>query len=255
MRKISKDLTDVPSSLLVDDVLTTHKRRKELIAKGSYIDEPEFNSRYKYNDVLIKLKSLYCNKCAYCEAKVEQGHVEHYRPKFSYYWLAYSWDNLLYCCPTCNQFKGSHFGISGTMPDPPKPTDDLSDINVWSSQIYDGQEKPKLLNPERDELDGVFIFDIQGHIQDNNNIRADYTIKTCHLDRDFLVDERRKIVDDFRNELSAELLNTKSKEDQKTIISSFVNVFIVRSKDEKNTFTAYRKNAVAWLDDIVKAIL
>ncbi len=254
MRKINKDLTDVPASLIVEDVSTTHKRRKELIAKGSYIDEPEFNSRYKYNDILIKLKSLYCNKCAYCEAKVEQGHVEHYRPKFSYYWLAYSWDNLLYSCPTCNQFKGSHFDISGTMPDPPTLTDDLSGINVWSSQKYDSQEKPKMLNPERDELDGVFIFDIQGHIQDNNNTRADYTIKTCHLDRDFLVDERRKIIDDFRKELSAELLNAKNKAEQKVIISSWVKMFLYKSEDEKNTYTAFRKAVVSWLDDLIKKI-
>ncbi len=255
MRKINKNLKEIRESLIVADENLTHQRRKELIKAGKYIKETKFDSRYKMPDIKDKLRTIYYSKCAYCESLVEQGHVEHYRPKDVYYWLAYSWDNLLYGCPTCNQNKGTDFDILGEQVNPPKDTEDLSEINIWSSQVYDSIEKPSLLNPERDEMDDVFLFDIQGHIKDNNNTRADYTIKTCHLDRAFLVDERRKVLDDFMKELSAELLGAKNKEEQKAIISSWVKMFLYRSKDEKNTYMAYRKAAVVWLDDIVKKII
>ena len=254
MRKISKDLKDIPESLVVADDSTTHQRRKELIVKGGFLDEPRYNSRYKTSDIQAKLKSLYHNKCAYCENVVEQGHVEHYRPKNDYYWLAFSWDNLLLGCPSCNQFKGTQFEISGKKVDPPKDTDDLSDINIWSSKQYDSLEQPKLLNPERDDLKDVFVFDRDGHIYENGNVRADYTINTCHLDRKFLVDERRKIIEEFGNDVKAEYFDATTKEEQKDRISTLVRSFVRKSMDETLTFTAYRKAAIDWLDVIVKDI-
>lgn len=56
-------------------------------------------------------------KCAYCEIKLEKGYndVEHYRPKteadrrpgshetHGYHWLAFTWSNLYFSCPTCNR--------------------------------------------------------------------------------------------------------------------------------------------------------
>lgn len=254
MRKIEKDLADIPQSLVVAEGQLTHTRRKDLIKIGVYIDSEAYNSRYKLPDIKEKLENLYHHKCAYCENKVEQGHVEHYRPKKLYPWLAYSWDNLIYGCPKCNQFKGINFDIVGKRVAPPKITDDLTDINTWSSQRYDQLEKPKFLNPERDDLKDVFLFDMQGHIKGNNNPRADYTIKKCHLDRDFLVDERRKIINDFRNLVNAEYLKSNTIVAQKERLSVLVESFVDSAMDETNTFTAYRKAAVAWIDDIINDI-
>lgn len=253
MRKIEKDLTDIPKSLVVAEKIKTHIRRKELIATGAYVDEPKYNSRYKTSDIKDKLNSLYLHKCAYCEDHAEQTHVDHYRPKKDYYWLAYSWDNLLCGCPTCNQFKTNEFSIKGRKAAPPKTSDDLSDINIRSSQKYDQQEKPMLLNPERDKLNDVFLFDMGGHIRGNND-RADYTIGTCHLDRKELVDSRRKIVDDYRKAIEAELLNAFSVDDQKSAIRVLTRDFLRNAKDITNTFIAYRNAAINWLDYIVKDV-
>lgn len=58
-------------------------------------------------------------KCCFCEAIFDanvSGDVEHFRPKKAvmttggliypgYYWLAYNFENLFYCCPHCNQYK------------------------------------------------------------------------------------------------------------------------------------------------------
>lgn len=254
MRKIEKDLADIPKSLVVADKQLTHKRRKELIIKGEYIDNSKYNSRYKTSDIKDKLNSLYHHKCAYCEDHAEQTHVDHYRPKKDYYWLAYSWDNLICSCPTCNLFKTNDFVIKGKKVIPPKDSDNLSDINIWSSQKYDRQEKPMLLNPERDNLNDVFLFDMEGHIRGNNNSRADYTIATCHLDRKELVDARRKIVDDYRKAIEAELLNASSLNNQRSAIEVLTRDFCRKAKDINNTFYAYRNSALGWLDDIVKEV-
>lgn len=63
-------------------------------------------------DVKDALDKIYSKKCAYCEKKIfEHGQVEHYRPKSIYYWLAYSWDNLLLCCSACNVYKSDNFEV------------------------------------------------------------------------------------------------------------------------------------------------
>jgi hypothetical protein len=44
-------------------------------------------------------------KCAYCEKPEEQSKyrpAEHYRPKARYWWLAWTWENLLFACTDCN---------------------------------------------------------------------------------------------------------------------------------------------------------
>lgn len=66
-------------------------------------------------DQLIKIQNY---KCCFCEAKIghiDDGDVEHFRPKRAYkqkkgnalqypgyYWLAYNWDNLFLACTKCN---------------------------------------------------------------------------------------------------------------------------------------------------------
>lgn len=70
-----------------------------------------------YRVVSCQLWKVQHFKCCYCEHKVTMRYndVEHYRPKAradrrpgctrpdGYWWLAYSWQNLLYACATCNR--------------------------------------------------------------------------------------------------------------------------------------------------------
>jgi uncharacterized protein (TIGR02646 family) len=55
------------------------------------------------------------NKCAYCETPtrvVAYGDVEHFRPKSKYWWLAYSYENYLPSCGSCNQeYKKDFFEL------------------------------------------------------------------------------------------------------------------------------------------------
>ncbi len=133
MIPINKDFTDIPDSLYISQQYpqnytkdkncpttskTTQKRRLKIIKVKEYptsktINNKEFtaknvdtfNERYKYEDIKEKLINIYNDKCAYCESKERRLQVEHFRPKSKYYWLAYSWDNLLLSCSACNSKK------------------------------------------------------------------------------------------------------------------------------------------------------
>jgi len=76
-------------------------------------------SIYGAEEVKRALLSAQFDKCCYCERKFgasSPGDIEHYRPKKAvrqdmsskeekqgYYWLVYSWNNLLVACEKCNR--------------------------------------------------------------------------------------------------------------------------------------------------------
>ena len=100
-----------------------------------YYADPEAHNGWSFDSGLYGAKSVknglkkaQLDKCAFCESKISHiawGDVEHFRPKAAYrqganeplirpgyYWLAYEWSNLLFCCQLCNQrFKGNDFPL------------------------------------------------------------------------------------------------------------------------------------------------
>lgn len=64
----------------------------------------DLQATYKDPDVRETLWRMQHGKCAYCEREIEVAWepVEHYRPFATYWWLAYSWQNLLLACNSCN---------------------------------------------------------------------------------------------------------------------------------------------------------
>ena len=118
-------------------------------------------------------------KCAYCEAPtsaVAFGDVEHYRPKSSYWWLAYCYDNYLASCQLCNQrFKKEAFPTQNRKMGSPtirrNTTDDyiaakagtiapnpLNKNNVDDFIGLHQQERPLLLNPYFDDPTKYFAW-------------------------------------------------------------------------------------------------
>ncbi|BDS10611.1 HNH endonuclease [Aureispira anguillae] len=267
MIKIEKDITKVPLSLRIPITVnftdgkiprpprTTHTRRLELIRKGKYVDKPLYNNRYKIKDIKEALNNIYNGKCAFCEWKVEQYHVEHYRPKTTYYWLAYSWDNLLYSCSSCNQYKGVNFKLNGTSATFAFSYKNLKLINQSSSN-YDAIEIPMMVNPEVTEPLGNIQFEENGIIK-SNDPRFSYTIEYCKIDRIPLNDERRSILNSFRNDIRA-ILNEKSTLPHivRTKIYTIVQKFVRDSQDKKNQFLAFRRYAITqgWLNKIIKEL-
>jgi len=85
-------------------------------------------SIYKLPEVKDALEACHHGKCCYCENVIAKprahSHIEHWRPKScsrqghrekairpGYYWLAYSWENLLLSCCVCNRYKCDFFPL------------------------------------------------------------------------------------------------------------------------------------------------
>ena len=261
MIKIEKDTSSVPSSLQIplDEFFpdgipispkTTHSRRLELLKEKKYIDKQIYNSRYKQSDTKTALKDIYKNKCAFCEQKVEQSHVEHYRPKNTYYWLTYSWDNLLLACSTCNIHKGVHFDLLGTKSTFQSTSENLRTINV-SIDEYDKVELPKMVNPETTDPYGKIQFQRNGIIE-SDDIRFAYTIEKCQIDRKYLNDERRKILDIFQRDINSSIVENSTTEEQQLKIEVIIRKFLRDSKDDDLQFLCFRRYTISnWLNDLV----
>jgi uncharacterized protein (TIGR02646 family) len=108
--------------------------RKKLIKDFKNNPRPFNNGKYAFSfdygrrKFREKLLSIQGSKCCFCEKPLHNGAIEHFRPKAAwqqatenpfnrpgYYWLAYSWDNMLISCTECNSSgqKGNLFPING----------------------------------------------------------------------------------------------------------------------------------------------
>ena len=106
------------------DCLAYEASPKEYISHAQSFPYREY---YKSQGVKYALIEMSHNKCCYCESNPDgtgYGNVEHFRPKGAvkqqrgdsneypgYYWLAYSWENLLWACERCNKNKGTLFPL------------------------------------------------------------------------------------------------------------------------------------------------
>lgn len=263
MIKINKDFSAIPDSLklpfeeyfpngVTSPPRTTHLRRMEVINNRKYTDLDVFNSRYKQEDVKVALKNIYNNKCAFCEQRVEQSQIEHYRPKKVYYWLVFSWDNLIVACAFCNQYKGVNFDLSGTPCE--FANTDANILKIHNSSFdYDRIERPKMVNPEVTDPLGKIEFEKNGIIS-SRDISFAYTIETCKIDRIYLNDERRKLLNIFKRDIRSALIENESVIDQQIEISATIRKFIRDSKDLELPFLAFRRYAISseWLNEIIK---
>jgi len=206
MIKIAKDLSAVPSSLLEAKM---DEMRSACLSEEKYLKR--FNNNYKKEDTKQKLKEIYADKCVFCEQKVITcvdnrmqdctSTVEHYRPKSSYYWLAFSWDNLLLCCNKCNQNKDNNFEILHDKIE----YDEAFNENIHSSTvIYNEREEPKIIHPEIESVIQKLTFN-NGIISSTDN-RVKYTIKTCGIDRDVLNESRKKILKSFLDSVNKRIV-------------------------------------------------
>lgn len=134
-------------------------------------------------------------KCCFCEKKIgAEGDVEHFRPKGGfrqqkrsrlgkpgYYWLAYEWANLLWACPICNQrFKQNYFPLH----DPA--------TRAVSHQADVTQEEPLLINPAETNPAPLIGFRQEVAYPIDDNAKAKATIEMLGLNRQNLIEDRRK---------------------------------------------------------------
>lgn len=199
MIKVDKIFADIP-------IILKSQNRKDAFDKNilssQYADEKNL---YKVDSVQKKLIEIYHLKCAYCEKNLLDApkHIEHYRPKDTYYWLAYSWDNLLLSCGSCNSSKGTKFQIKKTIVT--YDNESFEDIHSLGNS-YDVIEEPMIINPEKEDILNKLIFDKEGNISSLDD-RVIYTISdVCNLNREELIQKRVKILNDFINKINEHYL-------------------------------------------------
>lgn len=195
MTKVEKNYEDIPSIL-------KHESRKEAFAQNVNAQAYSFGEKlYKTGKVQKKLNEIYHLKCAFCEQKLLDApkHIEHYRPKDIYYWLAYSWDNLLLACGSCNSAKGTNFKTENSK---------VSYRNEIFEEIhrlgkgYDEIEKPFIIHPEKEDVLQDIRYDKEGKVS-SENPRVQHTIEeACKLNRDELVQKRLSVLNDFINQIN-----------------------------------------------------
>ena len=149
---------------------------------------------YGHEQVKAVLREAQHGKCAFCESKVTHiayGDIEHFRPKGGfrqraagplerpgYYWLAYTWENLLFTCQLCNQrHKRNEFPLLNPEKRARTHRDAVSD------------ERPAFIDPSTEDPAASLSF--RDEVPFPKNKRGATTIRALGLKRGPL-NERRK---------------------------------------------------------------
>lgn len=204
-----KDFSSPPPELI--DSKWSQLKTNLLIEKSSH----EVKSTCYRDTTINALRSLYKEKCAICER--ERGtelQVDHYRPKkprdnkteaqynhAGYYWLTYSWSNLIPLCSKCNGNKSNKFPLTGWS-NVSRISDhnnirSLNPFKPYNLNWLQQKECPLIINPEFDTLpERHFSFNKNGKIV-GRTPEGRETINVCKLNRKDLIRERLKIKGDY----------------------------------------------------------
>ncbi len=157
------------------------------------------NDDIKWSSIPAVRKALWQNqrmKCCYCEEHIFDSNepIEHYRPKseakrqpgclddHGYWWLAFTWENLLLACTHCNSKKLAQFPLAP------------GSVVLAAGALPPGSEKPLLVDPatecgwkyiefcyqRRGARDSWYPQSRQG-ISANERSKAEETIRVCGL--------------------------------------------------------------------------
>mgnify|MGYP000487920602 CR=1 FL=1 len=198
-----------PEPPCLDTIRTSRlKDLRSLIAQKRRNPASDEIKGYNASGVKHDLWGQQAHKCCYCESRVKERHddVEHFRPKgeaarapgsteiHGYWWLSYSWENLLLSCKGCNQkpCKGVQFPL------------ELGSAALDGSleQGPPGGEIPLLIDPAAE--DPLCHIQFRCEKRDGRDCwvprprdgspRGVTTIRVCGLDRSELLDLYNKHV-------------------------------------------------------------
>lgn len=156
---------------------------------------------YGHDDVKSALCAAQQGKCAFCESQITHiayGTIEHFRPKGGfrqrasgplerpgYYWLAFTWDNLLFACQLCNQrHKKNQFPLLDPAQRARSHRDDVS------------HEQPTFIDPAAE--DPALSLSFRDEVPFPKNKRGRTTIRALGLDRKPLQDKRKELLELLR---------------------------------------------------------
>jgi len=192
--------TEAPAVLIDDGATRTAQFREEVdLHTGAFRDgsrtfffDPDI---YGHQSVKGELRRMQHNKCCFCEAYVphiSSGDVEHFRPKAGfrqhedgplerpgYYWLAYEWTNLLFCCEICNR---RHKRNLVPLADP------ANRARAYGDPIE--RESPLFVNPAAEDPAQFISFHEEVPFAVAGSPKGEATIRALGLDREELSDDR-----------------------------------------------------------------
>lgn len=141
-----------------------------------------------YELVKGELSAMQHRTCCYCEKREEQAKyrdVEHYRPKSLYWWLAWTWENLLFACIDCNrEQKRNQFPL------------DPASVPLVAEEDPPGAERPLVIDPSDPSIEPTMeirfmreqIHGRERWVPRGLSPRGRETINVCGLDRPNLLD-------------------------------------------------------------------
>jgi len=247
MIRIKKPLI-APDRLLVQGAAADQQNRQDYDNNpNAYINlTVEFDilpGIYGHATVKKALKDAQRSKCCFCEKeqKDEYGAVEHFRPKMGfkqekddplikpgYFWLGYTWDNLLFVCSRCNstEFKGNRFPLKSGSIRARSHNDDLH------------YEKPYLINPAKTNPRKHIYF--KNEFVKFRSIYGKQTINICGLDRAALNDKRRDVIDNLKSKIiivkAARFLDPNDVLDAKN--------FLIQAQKRESKFSATARDFI-----------
>ena len=214
-------------------------------------------------------------KCCYCEFKIAASYndVEHYRPKAAadrtpgsgeshgYWWLAFTWENLLFACPSCNRTeKNQLFPLrSGS-------------VALQPEQDPPRSERPLLIDPAGLLHPPEHIQYVPAALQPGDrfphwwarprtgSLHGGWTLQVCGLNRDELRELRGDHVERVVRPRASELRDALRRGDQREITSTLARCrelivetspFSLLSYDALRTLvppTAMRARGLRWPD-------
>lgn len=221
MISIKKDTKNIPPAIFYKPRQVAFNKNK---AAQKYVSA---DNLYKPKKIKTALDKIYHKKCAYCEKSLKDAnrHVEHYRPKVLYFWLAFSWDNLLISCEKCNIAKSNHFEkhLEGT---PIQYNNETLETAQRQIEAYNLIERPLIINPEQETTDSLklhFTFDLRTGKIVPISPQMSATIEVCQLNRSELVEKRMAGLNRLKSDLTEDLFRLKNKKIQlpATLFSTF----------------------------------
>lgn len=147
---------------------------------------------YRSDDVRHRLWRMQHGKCCFCEREYEEKHstVEHFRPKTEarddtrnrgnkrsgYWWLAYTFENLYFCCKNCNTPKATYFPLApGAAPLVPELLP--SAVNEQILLIDPGREDPE------PHIEWIWSRRFQGYVPVGKTDRGRISVRAAELDQ------------------------------------------------------------------------
>ncbi|MCB9759084.1 MAG: HNH endonuclease [Alphaproteobacteria bacterium] len=137
-------------------------------------------------------------KCAWCELseQIQHNAVDHLRPKSVYWWLTWTWENLLFACRVCNRHKSDDFPL-------------LKGRRLMAGEQPPGAERPALLDPADPNVrprDHIQFRPVGGRWVPTpraGSRRGEATIRILQLDRFDLLDRYQDHVEALGDSLDA----------------------------------------------------